>query len=67
MIEKIKTTKNAKYLEQNPLNFDHSPIDIKADKTSKDLLIGEYPKSRNGFHANSFTGSKRDPLSNVRK
>ena len=31
------------------------------------MLIGEYPKSRNGFHANSFTGSKRKPLSNVRR
>ena len=67
MIEKNKNSKNAKYLTHNSFNFDHSLIDIKADKTSKDLLIGEYPKSRNGFHAKSFTGSKGKHLSNVRK
>ena len=66
MIEKINI-KNAEYFTQNPFNFDHSLIDIKADKTSKDLLIGEYPKLRNGFHAKSFTRSKRNALSNVGK
>ena len=36
MIEKNKNNKKSKYLTQNPFNFDHSLIDIKADKTSTD-------------------------------
>ena len=47
------------------LNFDLSLIDIYENQKSKDLLIGENPKVRNGFLAKSFTINKRNASSNV--